>query len=66
MSFNVIDQYNSFVENNFIKSNKLQLDILKKINSTWTTNKKTNLFSANKKEMEYICTVKLVQVKHFF
>ena len=30
MMFNVIDQYNSFVENNFIKSNESQLDVLKK------------------------------------
>ena len=50
MSFNVIDQYNSFVENNFIKSNKSQIDVLKKINSTWITNKKSNLFSSNKKK----------------
>ena len=49
MSFNVIDQYNSFVENNFIKSNKFQLDVLKKINSIWDANKKTNLFSKKKK-----------------
>ena len=44
MSFNVIDQYNSFVENNFINSNLEQINILKKINSIWITNKKTNLF----------------------
>ncbi|MDC2979310.1 cell division protein ZapE [Pelagibacteraceae bacterium] len=50
MSFNVIDQYNSFVENNFIKSNKSQIDVLKKINSIWITNKKSNLFSSNKKK----------------
>ena len=50
MSFNVIDQYNSFVENNFIKSNKSQIDVLKKINLTWIRNKKSNLFSVNKKK----------------
>ena len=50
MSFNVIDQYNSFVENNFINSNLEQINILKKINSIWITNKKTNLFSSNKKK----------------
>ena len=27
--FNVIDQYNSFVENNFIKKNKDQIEFLK-------------------------------------
>ena len=47
--FNVIDQYNSFVENNFIKSNEAQVDVLKKINSIWDENKKTNLFSTSKK-----------------
>ncbi len=49
MSFNVIDQYNSFVENNFIKSNNLQIEVLKKINNAWNTNKKTKFFSAKKK-----------------
>ena len=43
MSFTVIDQYNSFVENNFIKSNQSQLDVLKKIDTIWNNNKKTNL-----------------------
>ena len=55
MSFNVIDQYNSFVENNFIKSNDLQLDVLKKIDTIWNNNKKTNLFSkSNKKNGVYL------------
>ena len=50
MLFNVIDQYYSFVENNFIKSNEAQLNVLKKINIIWNTNKKTNIFSSNKKK----------------
>ena len=50
MSFNVIDQYNSFVENNFIKSNETQIDVLKKINSVWNTNKKIKFFFGNKKK----------------
>ena len=50
MSFNVIDQYYSFVENNFIKSNNAQVDVLKNINSIWNINKKSNLFSKNKKK----------------
>ena len=50
MSFNVIDQYNSFVENNFIKSNDAQVDVLKEINSIWNNNKKNNIFSSNKKK----------------
>ena len=50
MSFTVIDQYNSFVENNFIKSNRSQLDVLKKIDIIWNNNKKTNLFSNSSKK----------------
>ncbi len=48
MSFSVIDQYNSFVENNFIKTNKAQLDVLSKLNSVWLSKKKTNLFTKSK------------------
>ena len=48
MSFNVIDQYNSFVENNFIKSNNLQIEVLKKINNAWNTNKKISHFKYGK------------------
>ena len=55
MSFTVIDQYNSFVENNFIKSNRSQLDVLKKIDIIWNNNKKNNLFSnSNKKNGIYL------------
>ena len=50
MGFDVIDQYNSFVENNFIKSNNAQLDVLKKINSVWNSSQKKNLFTNNKKQ----------------
>jgi Predicted ATPase len=50
MSFTVIDQYNSFVENNFIKSNRSQLDVLKKIDNIWNKNKKNNLFSNSSKK----------------
>ena len=50
MGFDVIDQYNSFVENNFIKSNNAQLDVLKKINSVWHLSQKKNLFINNKKQ----------------
>ena len=55
MSFTVIDQYNSFVENNFIKSNRSQLDVLKKIDTIWNNNKKPNFFSnSNKKNGIYL------------
>ena len=33
--FNVIDQYNSFVENNFIKKNKYQTEFLKQADNVW-------------------------------
>ncbi len=55
MPFDVIDQYNSFVENNFIKSNDEQLEVLKKLNSVWSSNKKNNFFSnTNKKHGLYL------------
>ena len=50
MSYSVIDQYNSFVENNFIRTNENQLEVLKKINSIWSDNKKNNIFTNSKKK----------------
>ena len=50
MIFNVIDQYHSFVENNFIKTNEAQLEVLKKLNFVWSKNKKNNLFQKNTKK----------------
>ncbi len=50
MSFSVIDQYNSFVENNFIKSSKEQLSVLQKLNSVWLNSKKNSLFNKSKKK----------------
>ena len=50
MSFSVIDQYNSFVENNFIKSSKEQLSVLQRLNSVWLNSKKSNLFNKSKKK----------------
>ena len=54
MFFDVIDQYNSFVENNFIKSNGEQLIVLKKLNAVWKKNKKTGIFSNKKKDGVYL------------
>ena len=55
MPFTVIDQYKSFVENNFIKSNRSQLEVLKKIDTIWNKNQKTNFFSnTNKKYGIYL------------
>ena len=50
MSFNVIDQYNSFVENNFIKTNEYQLKVLRKLDSVWIKNKKNNIFLKSRKK----------------
>ena len=66
MSFNVIDQYNSFVENNFIKSDNHQLEILEHLNSVWSHSKKNIFFLNSKKKMEFIFMVKLVQEKLFY
>ena len=49
MSFDVIDQYNSFVENNFIKTNNLQIEVLQKLKQTWSDYKKNKFFSKSKK-----------------
>ena len=50
MTFSVFDQYNSFVENNFIKNNEFQLEVLRKLNSVWNKNKKNILFAKSKKK----------------
>ncbi len=55
MSFSVVDLYNSFVENNFIKPNKEQLDVLKKLSLVWSNSKKNNLFNKSiKKDGVYL------------
>tara|TARA_Y100001970_G_scaffold3704_1_gene4261 strand:- start:6744 stop:7781 length:1038 start_codon:yes stop_codon:yes gene_type:complete len=55
MIFTIIDQYNSFVSNNFLKKDVKQLQILKTINSTWLDFKKnTFLFSKRKKNGIYL------------
>ena len=46
--FNVIDQYNSFVENNFIKKNKDQIEFLKQADNVWSSFSKTKLFFKEK------------------
>ena len=46
--FNVIDQYNSFVENNFIKKNKDQIEFLKQADNVWSSFSKTKLFFKDK------------------
>jgi len=48
MTFTVIDQYKSFVENNFIKSSDEQISVLRKLNSSWQLSQKNNFFLTNK------------------
>ncbi len=50
MSFSVVDQYNSFVENNFIKTSEEQINVLKKLNYVWINNKKNSIFIKSKKK----------------
>ncbi len=55
MNFDVIDQYNSFVENKFIKINNSQIEVLKKLKDLWSRNKKNNFFmNGNKKDGIYL------------
>ena len=55
MNFTVLDQYNSFVENRFIKNDFKQIEILNKINTAWNNNIKKNvLFSRKSKKGFYI------------
>ncbi len=55
MSFSVIDHYNGFVVNNFIKKDIIQTNLLNKISLTWKQFNKNNLFfSKNKKKGIYV------------
>ena len=47
MSFTVIAQYNSFVENNFIKKDPKQLKVLERINDLWINKEKRKFFFKN-------------------
>jgi len=55
MSFSILDQYNSFVDNNFIKNDSEQVNALKKIYNIWISrNKKKFLFKNKYKKGIYI------------
>ena len=49
MNFTVLDQYNSFVENNFINKDSKQIYVLQKIYNVWSNNKHSNYFFNQKK-----------------
>ena len=50
MSFSVLDHYNGFVSNNFIKKDIIQINLLNKISFTWNEFNKNNLFFSKKKK----------------
>ncbi len=67
MIFSVIDQYNSFVENNFIKTSEAQLEVLRKLNLVWNKNKKKGLFiNSKKKKMAFTYMEQLEREKLFY
>ncbi len=51
MSFTVLDNYKSFILNNFIKEDINQIDLLNKISYTWDQYNKNNLFFSKKKKL---------------
>ncbi len=55
MSFSILDHYNGFVLNNFIKKDISQINLLKKISLIWDQYNKNNLFFfKNKKKGIYV------------
>ena len=50
MSFSVLDHYNGFVSNSFIKKDTSQTDLLNKISLIWNQYNKNNLFFSKKKK----------------
>ena len=44
MNFTVLDQYKSFVENNFIKKDPFQIDVLERIYDLWKMKDEKNFF----------------------
>ena len=50
MTFSVLDHYNGFVLNNFIKKDISQTDLLNKISLTWSQYNKSNLFFSKKEK----------------
>ena len=51
MNFLIIDHYNGFVLNNFIKKDIKQTDLLNKISLVWSQYNKNNLFFSKKKKI---------------
>jgi len=51
MSFSVLDHYNGFVSNNFIKKDINQINLLKRISFAWNQYNKNNPFFSKKKKI---------------
>ena len=51
MSFSILDHYNGFVSNNFIKKDISQTNLLNQISLTWNEYNKNNLFFSKKKKI---------------
>ncbi len=51
MSFSVLDHYEGFVSNNFIKQDNSQINLLNQISLTWNQYNKKNLFFSKKKKI---------------
>ena len=66
MSFSILDHYNGFVSNNFIKKDINQTDLLNKISLTWSQYNKNNLFFSKKKKKVFMFMVRLVQARRFY
>ncbi|MDC0058206.1 hypothetical protein OAJ21_03295 [Pelagibacteraceae bacterium] len=57
MSFSVLDHYNGFVSNNFIKKDINQSDLLNKISLVWDQYNKNNILFSKKKKKEFMYMV---------
>jgi hypothetical protein len=66
MNFSVLDHYNGFVLNNFIKKDNTQIDLLNKISLTWNQYNKNNLFFSKNKKKVFTFMVRLVQARRFY
>ena len=66
MSFSILDHYNGFVLNNFIKKDISQINLLNKISLIWDQYNKNNLFFSKNKKKVFMFMVLLVQVRRFY
>ena len=65
MNFSVLDHYNGFVLNNFIKKDNTQINLLNKISLTWNQYNKNNLFFSKNKKKGIKFKGRVVKAKSF-